>query len=111
MTDKQMKSLAIAHLRRQGHVISDGARMTVIATRILGKQPTNAPSLAIKNWLAKQEPLSEVTRAAPRGREPRRELAVRRHPRMADINRDQPRLWTPNGIGNGVTQRLTGGWA
>lgn len=111
MTDKQLKALAIAHLRRQGRVISDGARMTVIATCILGKQPSNAPSLVIKNWLAGQEPLNEAARVAPRVREHRPEMAATPHPRIADINRDQPRLWTPSGVGNGVTQRLTDGWA
>lgn len=110
MTDKEMKAAAIRQLRRQGHVIASEATMVVIASKILGKQPNNAPSMVIRNWLAvNPEPQDYAqpaeSRVAPIEPHTRPQMKHVPHPRLAEINAGQPPLYTPTGNGNGVEGR------
>lgn len=101
MTDKQMKVAAIRLLRQQGHVIATEATMVTIASKILGKQPNNAPSVVIRNWLAANpETPSDVRPAAAIEPKSRREMEYVPHPRLVEINAGQPPMMTPCGTGN-----------
>ncbi|KAA0910669.1 hypothetical protein [Pusillimonas sp. ANT_WB101] len=101
MTDKQMKAAAIRQLRRQGKVIASEATMVTIASMILGKQPNNAPSLVIRNWLAANpEAPNKVRPAAAIKTNGKREDYKWEPTRMNEINAGQPPMMTPCGTGN-----------
>ncbi|MFT0547478.1 hypothetical protein ACMHYO_14245 [Allopusillimonas ginsengisoli] len=102
MTDKQMKAAAIRQLRRQGKILPYEATMIIIATAILGKQPSNAPSLVVRNWLALNPEAPTDTPTAPIEPKARPEMMHVPHPRLAEINAGQPPMMTAKGIGNGI---------
>lgn len=108
MSIEQVKRDAIAHLRAQGKVISNGATMAQIVYAIQGKSLASGLTAFVIDWVRAQPPLqAPVIAPAPYRRGSHGRLSWRPM-RMDEINRDQPPMITPNGIGN---DKQPGGFA
>jgi len=102
MSIEQVKRDAIAHLRAQGKVISNGATMAQIAYAIRGKSLASGLTAFVIDWVRAQPALqAPVITPAPY----RRERFVRYvwiPPRIVDINAAQPPMTGIHATGNGL---------
>src|SRR5690606_10724439 len=101
MNSYELKKAAIDKLHATtGKKLPSTAVMLDIC-RAIGRHPKGGltPAQIIRDYLGIKRKAPTNAVAAPY-RPTFRELESRPHPRMADIQRAQPPLWTPKGIGN-----------
>jgi len=102
MSIEQVKRDAIAHLRAQGKVISNGATMAQIVYTIRGKSLASGLTAFVIDWVRAQPPLqAPVITPAPYRRGSHGRLSWR-PARMDEIDRAQPPIATIHGVGNGA---------
>lgn len=100
MNDLELKAEAIKRLSEQGRILPSHATMQEICV-VLGRAPrVGNPARSIISeflGLSQEEPKPQHN---PRYQPTFRPMAPRMHPRQADIDRAQPPMMTPGGIGN-----------
>lgn len=96
----KLKNAAIEKLAQNGVWLARTATLAQIAAQVeivSGEKRRNSQMIGdyLYRWVG-----DEHIRINPPYRPPFRPMAAKRHPRADDINRAQPKLWTPKGIGN-----------
>ncbi len=102
-----IKMAAIRKLKRDRGICVSPETTVKEVCRILGETPDDRRSerkiltdyiRVVESAPLKHECVSRAYRPVFREMKPEN---VKAHPRRADIDRDQPPMWTPGGIGNG----------
>ncbi len=109
MTSYELKKAAIEKLHATtGKKLPSTAVMLDIC-RAIGRHPKGGltPAQILRDYLGIKEEQPANAVAAPY-RPPFRQMTPRSHPRLDDIQRAQPPMMTPNGIGN---TKQPGGYA
>ena len=95
------RTQAIRLLRAQGIRLPDDSTMESISFAIMGKHANNRHAEFVRNWVAEQPALPDpVLVPAAQANLMKRKAFSWSHPRAAEIDRAQPPMITPNGIGN-----------
>lgn len=99
MTDKEIKRLMAEKIRSLGGEVDENGTFRDIAKA--ARQAGLESARSGFERLAFMRILGVAPVAAPEPRK-HKEWKPAPHPRLADIQKAQPKLWTPGGVGNGA---------